>query len=116
MRCRRLLVSSYAAGRAPHVVPPLRGVRGARVTALPRVLTPTGGTAHVHSAMTLMVRALMQSIADLASSKGIVGRVLCKTNRYGELVIALLIPPRHPGEWDDEKPTREQKKTSRENR
>jgi hypothetical protein len=64
--------------------------------------------------MNLMVRALMQQIEELAKSKGIVGRVLYKTNQYGELVIALLIPPRHPGEWDDGKPTRDQKKPSRE--
>ena len=64
--------------------------------------------------MTLMVRALMQQIADLAKSKGIVGRVLSKVNAHGELVIALLIPPRLPGEWDE--PTREQKKASRESR
>jgi hypothetical protein len=63
-----------------------------------------------------MVRALMQEIEDLAKSKGIVGRVLSKVNVHGELVIALLIPPRHPGEWDDGKATRDQKKASRESR
>jgi hypothetical protein len=67
--------------------------------------------------MHLVVRALMQAIDDLAKSKGIVGRVLYKTNAYGELVIALLVPPRHPGEWGEtEKATREQKKASRESR
>ncbi|MGO9833317.1 MAG: hypothetical protein ACLP1X_03805 [Polyangiaceae bacterium] len=64
-----------------------------------------------------MIRALMHSIGDLAKEKGIDGRVASKVNARGELVIALLIPPRTPGEWADApKPTREQKRASREAR
>jgi hypothetical protein len=64
--------------------------------------------------MNLWVRALMTSIDDLAKAKGVIGRVLSKVNVRGELVIALLIPPRTPGEWGEPpKTTREQKRASR---
>jgi hypothetical protein len=67
--------------------------------------------------MNLLIRALMHSIDDLAKEKGIDGRVASKVNARGELVIALLIPPRTPGEWAEApKATREQKRASREAR
>lgn len=42
----------------------------------------------------------MSEIAALAKAKGFTdARVLDKVNARGELVIGVLIPPRHPGEW-----------------
>ena len=44
-------------------------------------------------AMSLLVQQLKGAIADLAKKKGIAGaRVLDKVNRYGEVVIALILP------------------------
>jgi hypothetical protein len=62
--------------------------------------------------MNLRIRALMGQIGDLARANGFdKGRVLSKTNRHGELVIALLIPPRSPGEWTPDE--REAKRKAR---
>jgi hypothetical protein len=48
---------------------------------------------------TVLLRALMAQIHDLAKAKGFTeSRVLHKVNARGELVIGLLIPPRTPGE------------------
>jgi hypothetical protein len=68
--------------------------------------------------MTLLVRAIMAQIGAIAVAKGFEGaRVLSKVNRRGELVIALLIPPRTPGEWEpDGFQTRELKRQSRQQR
>lgn len=67
--------------------------------------------------MNLWIRALMTSVDDLAKAKGVTGRVLSKVNARGELVIALVIPPRTPGEWAERpEATREQKRASREER
>lgn len=48
--------------------------------------------------MNLLVQQLKASIAELARNKGLSGaRVLEKVNRYGEVVIALILPPRGGG-------------------
>lgn len=50
----------------------------------------------------LLVNSLKAAIAELAKKKGLTrARVLDKVNAYGELVIALVIPPDRKGEWDD---------------
>jgi hypothetical protein len=50
--------------------------------------------------MNLLVRAVMGAIQDVAREKGLHdARVACKVNARGELVIALLVPERAPGEW-----------------
>jgi hypothetical protein len=65
--------------------------------------------------MNLGLRAIMQRIEDMAREAGYTAaRVASKVNTRGELVIALLIPPRTPGEWSS--PSREDKKASREKR
>ena len=47
--------------------------------------------------MTLLVQQLKSAIANLAKAKGIAGaRVLDKVNRYGEVVIALILPVDRP--------------------
>jgi hypothetical protein len=67
--------------------------------------------------LTLGVQALMNAIGDLAKARGIAGAVRPTVNARGELVIALIIPPRHPGEWTDAPAqSREDKKTAREKR
>jgi hypothetical protein len=67
--------------------------------------------------LTLGVQALMSAIGELAKARGIEGSVRPKVNAYGELVIALIIPPRHPGEWTDAPAqSREEKATAREKR
>ncbi|HEX4629242.1 MAG TPA: hypothetical protein VH137_10685 [Gemmatimonadales bacterium] len=60
----------------------------------------------------------MSKMEELARAKGFEhARVLSKVNKHGELVVAVLIPPRAPGEWEDAPlESREQKKTSREKR
>lgn len=52
--------------------------------------------------MNLLVNSLKAKIADLAKTeKGLENaRVSYKVNAHGEMVIALIIPPRYPGEWD----------------
>ena len=46
------------------------------------------------------VRVLMGQMADSAHKMGFSSsRVDVKVNARGELVIAVLIPPRHPDEW-----------------
>ena len=50
--------------------------------------------------LSLGVRALMNEIDRLAKTNGFEqSRVDVKVNRRGELVIAVLIPPRMPDEW-----------------
>jgi hypothetical protein len=50
--------------------------------------------------MNLLVQTMMAQIGDLAKDKGFdQARVQSKVNRWGELVIALLVPPRTPDEW-----------------
>ncbi len=68
--------------------------------------------------MNLLVRALMSQMGELARAKGFEqARVLSKVNKHGELVVAVLIPPRTVGEWGSPPvETREQKKESREKR
>jgi hypothetical protein len=57
----------------------------------------------------------VMEVAELVRSRGFsTARVATKVNAYGELVVAVLIPPRHPGEWDEA--NRDQKKASREKR
>ena len=60
----------------------------------------------------------MSQVGELARSKGFEhARVLSKVNKYGELVVAILIPPRTVGEWGGPPAeTREQKRESREKR
>jgi hypothetical protein len=68
--------------------------------------------------MTLLVRALMNQIEELARAQGFErARVLSKVNRHGELVVALLLPPRTLDEWGEPpKLTRDEKRASREKR
>jgi hypothetical protein len=68
--------------------------------------------------MNLLVHTIIAQIGALAAAKGFAGaRVLSKVNRRGELVIALLIPPRTPGEWEPEGlQVRELKRQSRQQR
>jgi hypothetical protein len=50
--------------------------------------------------LTVGIRALMGQIADLAHEKGFDNaRVDVKISVGGELVVAVLIPPRVPQEW-----------------
>jgi hypothetical protein len=50
--------------------------------------------------LTLGVRVLMNQIDTLAKEKGFdAARVQAKVNGRGELVVAVLIPPRTAGEW-----------------
>jgi hypothetical protein len=50
--------------------------------------------------LTIGVRVLMGRIDDLAKKSGFpASRVDAKVNDRGELVIAVLIPPRTPDEW-----------------
>ncbi len=68
--------------------------------------------------MNLLVKSLMNQMGELARAKGFErARVLSKVNKYGELVVAVLISPRTANEWGEPPtPTREQKKESREKR
>jgi hypothetical protein len=51
-------------------------------------------------ALSLGVRALLNEIQNLAKARGFEGaRVDSKVNGRGELVLALLFPPRTPEEW-----------------
>jgi hypothetical protein len=50
--------------------------------------------------LTTGMRVLMGQIADSAKKLGFAAsRVDAKVNARSELVIAVLIPPRHPDEW-----------------
>jgi hypothetical protein len=50
--------------------------------------------------LTTGLRVLMGQIADSAHKMGFSSsRVDVRVNARGELVIAVLIPPRHPDEW-----------------
>jgi|HubBroStandDraft_1064217.scaffolds.fasta_scaffold117285_2 hypothetical protein len=50
--------------------------------------------------LTIAARVLMGQIDDLAKKVGfLAARVDVKVNAHGELVIAVLIPPRTPDEW-----------------
>jgi hypothetical protein len=50
--------------------------------------------------LTIAARVLMGQIDDLAKKVGfLAARVDVKVNTHGELVIAVLIPPRTPDEW-----------------
>lgn len=50
--------------------------------------------------LTVGLRTLMKQIDDLTKGQGFLkARVDAKVNRRGELVIAVLIPPRTPDEW-----------------
>jgi hypothetical protein len=68
--------------------------------------------------MNLLVRALMNQVGEVAKEKGFTdARVLYKVNKHGELVVAILIPPRTVGEWAEAPvQTREEKKESRDRR
>lgn len=46
--------------------------------------------------MNLLVNQLKNSIRDLLEKKGIVARVLHKTNAHGEIVIAVILPKPGP--------------------
>ncbi len=71
-------------------------------------------------ALSLGVRALLNEIQNLAKARGFEGaRVDSKVNGRGELVLALLIPPRTPEEWGPPAPSavdREAKRRERERR
>jgi len=59
----------------------------------------------------LLVQQLKASIAELARRKGLVGaRVLEKVNRYGEVVIALILPPRENGSSEQSGDARSEEK------
>jgi hypothetical protein len=66
----------------------------------------------------LGLKAFVDRVSELAKERGIAqARVAWKRNARGELVIAVIVPPSYPGEWDDEPvPTREQLKAQREKR
>ena len=50
--------------------------------------------------LTTGMRVLMGQIADLANKMGFsAARMDAKVNARGELVIGVLVPPRHPDEW-----------------
>lgn len=50
--------------------------------------------------MSLLTDQVRHAIADLAKARGLDrARVREKVNAQGELVIALIIPPKYPGEW-----------------
>ena len=50
--------------------------------------------------MNLLINSLKNALADLAKAKGLTkARVDYKTNKRGELVVAIIIPPSRPGEW-----------------
>jgi hypothetical protein len=69
--------------------------------------------------LSLGVQVLMNDITGLAKAKGFEhARVQAKVNVRGELVIAVLIPPRVPDEWGSPPPLnlREVKKLARERR
>ncbi len=66
----------------------------------PHGLTVALREEYTRSVPTLLVRALMTEIGDLAKAKGFSGsRVLHKVNARGELVLAVVIAPTTPGEW-----------------
>ena len=51
--------------------------------------------------MNLLVRAVASALADIATAKGLENaRVDWKTNKRGELVIAIIVPPKFPGQWE----------------
>ena len=68
--------------------------------------------------ITVGVRVLMNEVEALARSKGFEkARVDAKVNVRGELVIAVLIPPRIPNEWGPPPmSSREEKRLAREQR
>jgi hypothetical protein len=67
--------------------------------------------------LTVGIRALMSQMFDLAKKTGFVeARVDAKVNRRGELVLAVLIPPRTPNEWDGRADRREAQRRARETR
>jgi hypothetical protein len=70
--------------------------------------------------VTLLVQAILQQLQELATRKGLLSaRVASKVNDRGELVLALIIPARYPGEWqkpEDEPDDRERKRLSRQQR
>jgi hypothetical protein len=73
------------------------------------------GTMH----LTLGVRVLMKELEALAKSKGFgMARVQAKVNVRGELVLAVIIPARTPGEWGEpsDLDAREAKRCARERR
>jgi hypothetical protein len=51
--------------------------------------------------MNLLIQRLKHELQDLAAKKDLKNaRVDDKVNRRGELVVAIIIPPKYPGEWD----------------
>jgi hypothetical protein len=68
--------------------------------------------------LTLGLKAFVDRVEAFAKERGIAqARVAWKRNARGELVIAIIIPPSYPGEWDDDPvPPREQLKAQREKR
>jgi hypothetical protein len=78
-------------------------------------LIKSSGTMH----LTLGVRVLMNELEALAKSKGFgMARVQAKVNVRGELVLAVIVPARTPGEWGEppELDVREAKRRARERR
>ncbi|MGD0674897.1 MAG: hypothetical protein ABSC94_05725 [Polyangiaceae bacterium] len=52
--------------------------------------------------LSLGIRVLMNELEGLARTKGFAtARVQCKVNVRGELVLAVIIPARSPGEWGE---------------
>jgi hypothetical protein len=68
--------------------------------------------------MSVGLRELLVRAETLAREAGYArARVAWKTNRHGELVVGIIIPPRTPGEWDEPlRATREDKRASRQAR
>ena len=51
--------------------------------------------------MNLLVNAIKGRLYDVIEASGLQGkaRIDYKTNKKGELVMAIIIPPSRPGEW-----------------
>jgi hypothetical protein len=51
--------------------------------------------------MNLLVNAIKGRLYDVIEQSGLQGkaRIDYKTNKKGELVMAIIIPPSRPGEW-----------------
>jgi hypothetical protein len=51
--------------------------------------------------MNLLVNTLKLALAQVAKAKGLKdARIVHKVNERGEMVIAIILPPSRPGEWE----------------
>jgi hypothetical protein len=68
-------------------------------------------------AMKPEIWALMDQIREMALEKGLThAKIDARRNAHGEMCVGLIIPPRHPGEWDEPKGSRDDRRASREKR